>query len=233
MVPVLILARNCLDLTRRCVESIRKQDIETDILLIDNGSSDGTKDWAAGEGIPVVFFEKNRGVSYGWNVGLDFLFMASHEYVLVVNNDTELPPYFCRKLLSYGLPFVTGISVDEPKDHPDCWSQPAESPDFSAFLIREDCWRKVGRFDEDMKFYASDNDYHVRAHRAGIRLVNSGTPFHHERSSTLRLSIPKERAEIEAQANEDRRTFRIKWGCMPWEPAYAELFKERVSDAKS
>ena len=43
--PVLLLARNCLELTKRCVESIHAQDIPTYILVIDNASTDGTFDW--------------------------------------------------------------------------------------------------------------------------------------------------------------------------------------------
>lgn len=225
--PVLILTHNCLELTKRCVASVRAQDIPTTIVGVDNGSTDGTDEWLRSNGYRWFGFNHNAGVSKGWNAGLDWLLSAMpRDYVLVLNNDTELPPYFYRKLLSYDLPFVTGISVDEPSDHPDAWHQPAESPDFSAFLIRRDCWEKVGPFDETMKFYASDNDYHVRAHLQGIKLMNAGVPFHHERSSTLRNSSPEERIQIEAQANADRMTFKAKWGFFPWEPAYAEFFRE-------
>jgi len=45
MNPVLILTHNCLDLTKRCVESIRAQDIDITLQVIDNGSTDGTEEW--------------------------------------------------------------------------------------------------------------------------------------------------------------------------------------------
>lgn len=223
--PVLILTHNCLELTKRCVESVRAQDVPTLIAIIDNGSTDGTREWIAEEKLQTVIFTENLGVSVGWNVGLKLAF-TSHNHVLCLNNDTELPPYFLRKLLSYDVSFVTGISVDEPKDHPDSWQQPAEHPDFSAFLIRRDCWETVGPFDERMKHYCSDCAYHVEAHRKGIKLLNAGVPFHHERSSTLRLASPEERRAIEIQANMDRQVFKSIYGCFPWEPAYSELFAE-------
>lgn len=233
MNPVLILTHNCLELTKKCVESIRNQDIPTDLFIFDNGSTDGTHDWLAANR-PYINPDRftchsincvNLGVSFGWNAMLGFFFEEKQDHVLVLNNDTALPAYFYRKLLSYDLPFVTGISVDEPNDHPDSWHQPAEHPDFSAFLIRRDCWERVGPFDERMRFYASDNDYHVRAHRAGIKLMNAGVPFHHERSSTLRHANPDEQRAIQQQADADRQVFKEKYGCLPWEPAYAELFK--------
>jgi GT2 family glycosyltransferase len=229
MNEVLILTRNCLEMTKRCVESVRGQDIPTTVHIIDNGSTDGTPEWITANkcGFDTGYhFMRNEGVSVGWNFQLGLLFEgADAEHVLVLNNDTELPSYFYRKLLSYDLPFVTGISVDEPKDHPDSWQQPAESPDFSAFLIRRDAWEKVGRFDERMKLYASDCDWCVRAYRAGIKPMNSGVPFRHERSSTLRHAPPADRAAIEKQADADRRVFKEKWGCFPWEPEYSKLFQ--------
>lgn len=225
MNPVLILTHNCLELTKKCVQSVRDQDIPATVSIFDNGSTDGTFEWIIENNIDHTCSDRNAGVSVGWNYSLGFLFSLPIDYVLVLNNDTRIPNYFYRKLLSYNLPFVTGISVDEPKGHPDSWQQPAESPDFSAFLIRREAWEKVGPFDERMVFYAQDCDWHVRAHRAGIRLMNAGVPFHHERSSTIRLADAEDRGKISGQADIDRAVFKEKWGCFPWEPAYAEMLK--------
>src|SRR5579859_4543096 len=118
MNPVLLLTHNCLELTKKCVESVQRQDIPTVILVFDNGSTDGTQDWLASEPYPYENFysnidDFNKGVSQGWNYGLDHFFEGRIEkpnHVLVLNNDTTIPPYFYRKLLSYDVPFVTGIS---------------------------------------------------------------------------------------------------------------------------
>jgi GT2 family glycosyltransferase len=96
-------------------------------------------------------------------------------------------------------------------------------PDFSAFLITREMWQVVGPFDERMVHYASDNDYHVRACRAGRQLWNAGLHFYHERSSTLRQASAEERAQIEAQANADRAVFKGLYGCNPWDPEYSAL----------
>ena len=45
MNPTLLLTRNNLNLTKLCVESLRKQDIPTNIYIVDNGSKDGTWQW--------------------------------------------------------------------------------------------------------------------------------------------------------------------------------------------
>src|ERR1700679_2502638 len=110
---VVILTRNCLELTKRCVESVKGQDVPTEIRIFDNGSTDGTVEWAADNVDTVYVAMRNRGVSDGWNTMLHQAFGhggASH--VLVLNNDVMLPPYFYRELLSFDLPFVSGASVD-------------------------------------------------------------------------------------------------------------------------
>lgn len=228
MNPVLILTHNNLELTKRCVNSVLKQDIPTEVLIIDNGSKDGTRDWLMGHlRVGFCLLQSNEGVSVGWNVGISSL-LEAWDQVLVVGNDTWLPPTFYRELLSRNVPFVTGVAVDnmeQAMQKPDRGPL-TDYPDFSAFCITRDCWQKIGPFDEKLKHYCGDCDMHLRAHRMGIRLCKSDQPFYHERSSTLRLASPEERAEIETQANKDRAMFKSIWNCLPGQPEYEAMFLE-------
>lgn len=235
MNPVLILTHNCLELTKKCIKSVQKQDVDTQIYVFDNGSTDDTKEWleCKFEHVSPKQIEDwwscsgNEGVTYGWNTGLNLFFRSAKKpHVLVVNNDTILPPWFYSELLSYNEPFVTGVAVENMEQiahRPE--RMPLDPhPDFSAFLIKRSVWEKVGPFDERMKLYASDCDYHVRAHRAGIKMYKANCPFYHERSSTLKKATPEERREIEQQSHRDREVFKSLYGCLPGEPAYYELF---------
>lgn len=228
MNPVFILTHNCLELTKKCVASVRAQDIDTCIAVIDNASTDGTREWMSSENIEIILFPENMGVSVGWNTGLTVAFME-HDNVLVLNNDTIIPPWFYSTLLSYDVPFVTGVSVGDMKDiaTPPPRNELVSCPDFSAFLIRRDVFEKVGIFDETLVHYCGDLDYHIRAHRAGIRLMNAHVPFYHERSSTLNNASPRERRVIELQADADRETLKHKWGCSDSGGSYAALFDEK------
>jgi len=228
--PVLILTHNNLALTQRCVESVMAQDIPVDLLVIDNGSSDGTVEWLREQSnrIMSVIICHNAGVSYGWNLGLCIAFDNwNADYCLVIGNDTMLPRWFYRKLLSHKALFTTGIAVDQMSQIADPPSEISVSPnpDFSAFLIHAPAWKIIGPFDERMKHYCSDCDYHIRGHRAGVGMYKISLPYYHERSSTIRHAPSAERAEIEAQANADRATFRSIYGCIPGEKAYEEMSK--------
>jgi GT2 family glycosyltransferase len=228
--PVLILTHNGLPLTVRCVESIRKQNCETRVCIIDNGSKDGTVPWAEENGYLLDASPLNAGVSAGWNHGLNRIF-EKHPKCLVVGSDTWLPPWFYRELAAYGflndVGFVTGVAVDnmEQAMQPPSYGPLTDNPDFSAFMISRSTWEKIGPFDERMRLYASDCDLHIRAHRMGIRLCKAGCAFYHERSSTLRLAPEAERIEIQAQANSDRATFRSIYGCLPGDETYEAIFR--------
>jgi GT2 family glycosyltransferase len=228
--PVLVLTRNNLALTKRCVQSVMEQNLWVTPCIIDNGSTDGTVAWAQEKHVLLATSPFNAGVSVGWNHGLHFLFdkhLAS-DHVLVIGNDVVLPRTFYRTLLSVEMPFVTGVAVDnmlQANQAPMVF--PLEPrPDFSAFLVKKTAWERVGPFDESMKLYAQDCDWHIRAHRLGINLWKSATPFYHERSSTLRLASPEDRLAIETQANKDRAFLYQKWGCVPGSPTYDAMFRD-------
>jgi len=233
MNPVLILTHNNLELTKRCVESVKAQDIETRIYVVDNGSSDSTEDWVFDEIHESRIYslrlcKTNMGVSRGWNLELSMMFAEGKPHCLVLNNDTIIPPWFYRMLLDYDQPFVTGIAVDQMKtiEDPPPFPWPLDPhPDFSAFLIRREAWELVGPFDERMKLYASDCSWHVEAHRKGLRLWKACVPYYHERSSTLNKAPDFERAQIQEQADRDREVFRSLYGCLPGTQAYENLFK--------
>jgi GT2 family glycosyltransferase len=229
--PCLILTHNNLGLTKKCVDSLMRQDTDCWVHVVDNDSTDGTWEWIKGATTAPVQFKPQIGVSAGWNVGLKFLFECEDaEHVLCVNSDTVLPRWFYSSLLSYDGPFISGVSVDnmdviashEPR------KELAPCPDFSAWLMRRECWDKVGKFDENQVLYCSDLDYHIRAHRAGVRLMNAGVPFYHQRSSTLNNANPKEKRAIQMQADADRLVFYEKYCFHTWSPEYAAQFDESL-----
>lgn len=225
---ILTLTRNNLKLTQNAIHSFLRQDIPAVVRVIDNASTDGVKQWVEAYGWLLYGAAENEGVSAGWNRGLKWFFERNFDSVLVMGNDTWIPPYFLRELLSYGQPFITGVAVDNmeqiQKQPSKCPLDP--HPDFSAFCIRRDIWQQVGMFDESMKHYASDCDWHIRAHQKGYDLWKASCEFYHERSSTLRNASEQERQEIQEQANKDRAVFRAIYNCLPGEPAYEAIFSQ-------
>lgn len=229
---ILTLTHNCLVLTQKAIHSFIRQDIPVVVRAIDNGSTDASKQWLESYGWLLFADLFNTGVSAGWNRGIQWFFDHGAESVLVCGNDVWLPHYFYRELLSYDLPFVTGVAVDNMDQIQTVPSkQPLDlHPDFSAFCIRRSAWEAVGCFEETMKHYASDCSWHIRAHRSGLTLYKASCEFYHERSSTLRLASEKERQEIQSQANQDRAVFYQRYGCLPGTPEYYALFQDKFAE---
>ena len=83
--------------TKACLESLRPwfEDDEIEILVVDNGSADGsaekTAQWCASHpSIQFLLSESNLGFAGGMNWGVAH---ARGQWILLVNNDTVFPQY--------------------------------------------------------------------------------------------------------------------------------------------
>ena len=86
---VVVLAWNQLELTKRCVRSVRSNtSSEYELIIVDNGSTDGGADYAADAADKAVINAENLGFAAGNNSGLA---VATGTHVAFVNNDTVVP----------------------------------------------------------------------------------------------------------------------------------------------
>lgn len=232
VIPVLILLRNNLHLTRRCLKTVLAQDVTVLPWLMDNGSSDGTPQWAQTQrDVIYTYNSEPMSVAKSWNTGLSYLFKAGHEAVLFLNNDTELRPDTVRHLMADGGGFVTAVGTRDPEKikPPYIDPDPAKKrnhPDFSAALIRRWVFEKLGGFDENFKMaFYEDNCFHLRMHRAGILAYALELPFLHHGSMTIKNAEPSEVRKIQAQAALNKEYFKKKFGFYAGTPEYYVEFQ--------
>jgi GT2 family glycosyltransferase len=223
-----MLTYNNLELTKEAVASVYRQDIPVTLLVIDDVSSDGTREWLQSSEFPGIakLHTTNRGATAGYNEGLRFWFEnTSVNHVLTMNNDIILPSWYFRTLLSCGRDLISGYTTDDmneivsPKPHGDA----VQGGNYGAWLQSRHAWDVVGPFDESMIFYASDCDYGVRAHRKGIVQSEIFLPYYHFGSATLRKADPESCRRMEIQADADRAVFQSKWGCIPGDEGWPKL----------
>lgn len=97
-VTVIIPNYNGLAFMEPCFAALEVQDCQDfEILVVDNGSSDGSAEWLKERGIPSIFLESNTGFSGAVNVGIR---EAKTPYVLLLNNDTEVTASFVREMVA-------------------------------------------------------------------------------------------------------------------------------------
>ncbi len=225
VIPVLVNQA----MTERCIRTLVAQDIEggVQVLAIDNGSTDGTGAWLRTLRDPIITqrYSRTRSLHVVWNEALRWAFEKMRlPHVLVVNNDVELTPETYRLLVADEGPFVTGVGVDRRGQH-GTGKQRRPHPDFSCFLIRRECWERVGPFDEEFWAFYGDNSYHLRMERAGVQAVSLDVPFYHVASGTLKSVDFELREHICALAAQDKQKFIAKYGFTPTDPEYAAQFK--------
>ncbi|MDD3277354.1 MAG: glycosyltransferase family 2 protein [Lachnospiraceae bacterium] len=98
-VTVVIPNYNGKQYLKSCLESLEQQTCEpSEIILVDNGSEDGSCDYIKAEfpGVHVVMLKENTGFCHAVNVGIQ---KAETPYVLLLNNDTEVKPDFIEQMV--------------------------------------------------------------------------------------------------------------------------------------
>ena len=86
-VTVIIPNYNGLKFMEPCFRALELQICHKfQILVVDNGSTDGSVEWLKERGIPTIFLDSNTGFSGAVNVGIR---AAKTPYVILLNNDTE------------------------------------------------------------------------------------------------------------------------------------------------
>lgn len=96
-VTIIIPNYNGLHFMEPCMRALERQTCqEFELLVVDNGSSDGSVDWLKEHDIPSIFLEENTGFSGAVNVGIR---AAKTPYVILLNNDTEAEPEYVEELV--------------------------------------------------------------------------------------------------------------------------------------
>lgn len=181
-----------------CLDALRRQTRRPDeIIVVDNGSTDGSLELLRAEYPEVVVLElgRNTGFSYPVNRGIE---AAAGDYVALLNNDTECDPRwieelvqaldanpdvgFCASKMLYhherrlidtaGDGFTrAGFGYKRGWLHRDegQYDQPERlfGACAGAAMYRKRLFEEVGLFDEDFFAYHEDSDLSFRAQLAG------------------------------------------------------------------
>jgi hypothetical protein len=199
-VQVVIPNWNGRKLLSSCLEALHAQTFEDfTILVVDNGSTDGSITWVNEHfpSVQVLANERNRGFAAAINQGIE---VCDCEYVATLNNDAEAEPGWLKELVKTaeegqrvgmcaskmlfanhpGIINSAGISLDwlgiawdRRGGQIDVRYETAQTEVFGpcagAALYRRVLFEEVGGFDEKFFAYLEDVDLAWRARRKGWR----------------------------------------------------------------
>ena len=94
---IIIPNYNGLKFMEMCMSALEKQTCKDfEILVVDNGSTDGSVEWLKENEIPSIFLPENTGFSGAVNVGIK---ESKTPFVILLNNDTEAKEGYVEALI--------------------------------------------------------------------------------------------------------------------------------------
>lgn len=94
---IIIPNYNGLKFMEMCMSALEKQTCKDfEILVVDNGSTDGSVEWLKEHEIPSIFLPENTGFSGAVNVGIK---ASKTPFVILLNNDTEAKEGYVEALI--------------------------------------------------------------------------------------------------------------------------------------
>lgn len=203
-VCVVILSWNRPDHILACLASLRKQDYPSfEVVVVDNGSVDGSPALIRQRFPEVTLVENGRNLGFagGSNVGITLALARGADYVLLLNDDTEVPPDLLRALVEVG-ESDPDIGILGPKiyygnsrviwsagglvdgrgwaqhlrvgESDDGLPEPVREVDYvtgCAVLVKRKVIERVGVLDERFFAYFEETEWCARARRVGFRVV--------------------------------------------------------------
>jgi len=193
------------DYLSRLLASLEAQtEPANELLVVDNGSTDGAPEMARQLGARVIAMGHNAGFARAVNRGIQ---ESGTEWIAVLNSDVELAPDYLATLCRTGAPFATGkiLSAQSPDridatydavsragcaarlgqgclDGPlfsarrSIWSAP-----WTAVVFRADVFRRVGLLNETFESYLEDVEFGIRCMLHGVSglYVPQAVAWHH------------------------------------------------------
>jgi len=234
---VVVVVWNQLRLTRACLESLRPTTTPFDLCVVDNGSTDGTREWFESFPLPCGLTyhrnERNLGLIPALNQGAR---LAKGDVLCFLHNDTEMrdPRWLERIQAVLGSPRRIGLAglygvrrlrrdgryvgrtiVHGLEGRATLATDAVEvaAVDGVCLCLPRSVLDAVGGFDEAYGFFHGyDRDLSFAVREAGWRCAVVNAPFvHHGGGTRTGAAAPFRADEDRAQRDAALRRFAAKW----------------------
>ena len=197
LASIIIVTFNQKKYLANCLESLSLQDYPHEIILVDNGSNDGTVQYIE-ENFPSVTIIRNTNTGYGAGNNLGVAH-AQGTYIVIINPDTIVEKNWLAELISplrndrncvttpkilmydglsinacgdlnhvTGLTFAQGLGEEVTRyNYP---FSPTGIPG-GCFAIKKEEYVKLGGFDENFFLYNEDSEFSWRLHKSDYQLL--------------------------------------------------------------
>lgn len=243
---VFIVAYNRLEKTKRCVASVLEytEGIDYELLLIDNGSEDGTLEYFQSVPYPrkrIIRITRNLGSQYALNLAMRSF---SGRYFVQITNDVVVTKNWLSNLLrcmesdpQIGMVTPGSSNISNLQEIPLVFSSYEEMQKKAAaynqsdprkweqrlrlmtviLVIKRELIEQMGMIDRGFYHDFGDDDFSVRVRRAGYKLMLCMDTFvHHDHD--FRHGEDKDMQKFQISLEKGRKNFTDKYhGLDSWE----------------
>lgn len=193
-----VVTFNRLELLRRTVGSLRQNKPITRIVVVNNGSTDGTAQWLDEQTDLCVVHQQNTGGSGGFYTGIDYAYKQGADWIWCMDDDVFPRPdcleqllaeahdakvgilaprrlmegeIFCHDFQDYNLtnPFRSMYTRRLRNEEVNAPVTVAGTA-FEGPLIRREVVERIGLPNRDLFIFCDDTDYCLRTVRAGFTI---------------------------------------------------------------
>lgn len=203
---IITLTYNKLKYTKKYIDSLFKYTKDFELIIVDNGSCDGTREYLKSlNNVKLIFNDENVGFSKGNNQGLE---IAEGEYIGFLNNDILLSPNWfeeCEKVFIKGdntafvsptqlcpkFENVTSENYIENFIPSDSFYKTFDDCQFACVITKRAVLNNVGIFDENFSpAFFEDNDLKCSAIEKGYNtyVTKNACFFHYSSVTSAKLN---------------------------------------------
>jgi GT2 family glycosyltransferase len=234
---------NQLDYTKQFIASLDREEVDfSRIVAVDNGSTDGTREWLTQQGFgAVVLNDRNLGCGAAWNQGT---LAIQSKWTVVMNNDVVCAKGWLRNLLTAAeanqLHIASPAMVEGELNYDfDVWAKDAQTkmtgyvrqgaPHAVCMAIRDDVWSEIGYFMPVPKLLGyEDAIFFQRVLEAGLKTGTVGASWLHHYGMTTQKALKLEMKLDQNDSLGNRNLMRLYLAQSWWARKLARYERRRL-----
>lgn len=210
ILAVVVTYNRCGEL-KECINALKSQTFEGfDILVVNNGSTDGTKEYLDSESRLTVIHQNNVGGAGGFYAGMKYMYDHGYEWLWLMDDDgvpasTQLEELIKCKEESW---YLNALVIDKDnhnqfafKLHDSSFTPTIARQQkilrefvhpFNGTLYKRDLIEKIGFIKREMFIWGDEKEYTFRAIKAGVvpTTVTAAIHYHPTEKAVKKYSLP-------------------------------------------
>lgn len=197
-----VVTFNRLELLKRCFAALRAQTYEDfDILIVNNGSNDGTEEWLDSLSDDTIVLHQDNlggaggfyaGQKYGFDNGYDWIWMMDDDGVPAASQLEELLRIAKLTYVKIAAPIV--LNIDNDNEEAFYPGQPLNLPEgnisdntrfvcpFNGIMFQREVIETIGFIKKELFIWGDEREYTLRWRKAGFKEYAALKAVHHHPS---------------------------------------------------